>query len=117
VVGYCNKSRVLATATEPVARPLLGNLPSTPTAIFVAETLAPMCRGKDRDELLWSHAKGSSLSPASKNSPFGCVKGVPRRLPHFRGSRRDLQHTYDSSNISSGANVLVVQRASRSREC
>jgi hypothetical protein len=36
---------------------------------FVAETLAPLCAGKGRDELLWSDARGQPVSPpASKDS-------------------------------------------------
>ena len=80
---------------------------------FVVEALAPLCQGKGRDELLWTDAKGEPVKPpASKDSWLsGAVKRAIKADPTFpRVTAHDLRHTYASLAISSGANVLVVQR-------
>jgi site-specific recombinase XerD len=92
-----------------------GGPTSTSTAVFgfVAETLAPMCQGKGRDELLWTDAKGEPVKPpASKDSWLsGAVRRAMKADHTFpRVTAHDLRHTYASLAISSGANVLVVQR-------
>lgn len=80
---------------------------------FVADMLAQLCRGKDRDELLWTDRKGAPVKPpASKDSWLsGAVERVMKADPTFpRVTAHSLRHTYASLAISSGANVLVVQR-------
>ena len=96
---------------------------------FVASELAKVCKGKGRDELLWSTAKGEPTKPpASKDSWLSgaverCMKaadaaraaeaeksGEPTTPVFPRITAHDLRHTYASLAISSGANVLVVQR-------
>jgi integrase len=80
---------------------------------FVAEALALLCQGKGRDELLWTDAKGEPMKPpASKDSWLsGAVKRAISADPTFpRVTAHNLRHTYASLAISSGANVLVVQR-------
>jgi integrase len=80
---------------------------------FVAETLGPLCTGKGRDELLWTDGKGEQVKPpASKDSWLsGAVERAMKADPTFpRVTAHGLRHTYASLAISSGANVLLVQR-------
>lgn len=96
---------------------------------FVADELAQVCKNTGRDDLLWSTAAGEPMKPpASKDSWLlggveRCMKaadearaveiektGEPTTRVFPRITAHDLRHTYASLAISSGANVLVVQR-------
>lgn len=80
---------------------------------FVADELAATCRGKSREDLIWSSRSGGYLAPPSSHDSWlsGAVdrcraadKTFPRITAHA------LRHTAASLAISSGANVKVVQR-------
>jgi integrase len=76
-------------------------------------TLAPLCEGKGRDDLLWTDSAGQPLKPpASKDSWLsGAVARCQKSDKSFpRITAHDLRHTYASLAVSEGANVLVVQR-------
>lgn len=98
---------------------------------FVADALAKTCGDKGRDDLVWPSASGGHLGPPSSVRSWlaGAVarcqesadaaraaerKAHPKREPATpvfpRITAHALRHTAASLAISSGANVLVVQR-------
>lgn len=81
--------------------------------VFVADSLAKSCEGKNRDELIWPSASGDYLGPPSSHDSWfsGAVKRCQAADPSFpRVTAHALRHTAASLAISAGANVLVVQR-------
>lgn len=84
-----------------------------PMPKFVGDELAKECKGKGRDDLLWTNRKGEHLGPpASKDSWLaGAVARCMKADPTFpRVTAHDLRHTAASLAVSSGANVKAVQR-------
>lgn len=97
-------------------------------AAFVVDELAKTCRGKGRDELIWSSRSGGHLGPPSAHDSWlaGAVErcqkaadaarakeskdGEPTTPVFPRITAHALRHTAASLAISSGANVKVVQR-------
>lgn len=82
-------------------------------AAFVVEELAATCRGKTRDDLIWSSRSGGYLPPPSSHDSWlsGSVdrcRAVDKAFPRI--TAHALRHTAASLAISSGANVKVVQR-------
>ncbi|TLF58470.1 tyrosine-type recombinase/integrase [Nocardia cyriacigeorgica] len=84
-----------------------------PIPKFVADELAKVCRGKGRDDLLWTNRKGEHLGPpASKDSWLsGAVARCMKADETFpRVTAHDLRHTAASLAVSAGANVKAVQK-------
>ncbi len=95
----------------------------------VVEELAKTCRGKGRNELIWSSRSGDFLGPPSSHDSWlsGAVErcqqaadkvraeeaknaGESSTLAFPRITAHALRHTAASLAISAGANVKVVQR-------
>lgn len=86
---------------------------TVPIPKFVADELAAVCKGKRRDDLLWSNSKGEHLGPpASKDSWMsGAVARCMKADETFpRVTAHDLRHTAASLAVSAGANVKAVQK-------
>ncbi|MEU4412050.1 tyrosine-type recombinase/integrase [Nocardia salmonicida] len=86
---------------------------TVPIPKFVADELAAVCKGKGRDDLLWSNSKGEHLGPpASKDSWMsGAVARCMAADETFpRVTAHDLRHTAASLAVSAGANVKAVQK-------
>jgi integrase len=80
---------------------------------FVIDALAETCRGKGRDELLWSTHAGGYLGPPSTTNGWlaGAVARCQAADPTFpRITAHLLRHTAASLAIHAGANPKVVQR-------
>ncbi|KUI37600.1 integrase [Mycobacterium sp. IS-1496] len=80
---------------------------------FVVDELAATCRGKAREDLIWSSRTGDYLGPPSSHDSWlsGAVDRCRRADKTFpRVTAHALRHTAASLAISSGANVKVVQR-------
>lgn len=96
---------------------------------FVVDELAATCRGRGRDELIWSSRTGGYLGPPSSHDSWlsGAVErcqtaadtaraeeakknGEPSTPVFPRITAHALRHTAASLAISSGANVKVIQR-------
>jgi integrase len=82
---------------------------SVPFPPFLAEQLARLCEGKDRDVLVFVGPDGKHLhrSRTTERGWFAASvrrAGVPHVTPH------DLRHTAASLAVSAGANVKAVQR-------
>jgi len=79
-----------------------------PVPGFVLDELAPLCKGKRPDALVFPGPEGKYLPrPKSKDGWFsGAVKRakVQKITPH------DLRHTAASLAVSAGVNVLALQR-------
>lgn len=81
--------------------------------VFVADALAKSCEGKERNDLIWPSATGGYLGPPASVRSWlsGAVERCQAADSTFpRVTAHDLRHTAASLAISSGANVLVVQR-------
>lgn len=79
----------------------------------LAAALAKSCEGKNRDDLIWPSASGGYLGPPAGNRSWlsGAVSRCQAADKTFpRITAHSLRHTAASLAISSGANVLVVQR-------
>jgi integrase len=79
----------------------------------VVDALSVTCRGKNRDDLLWSTAAGNPLMPPAPSSSWlaFAVRRCQAADPEFpRLSAHALRHTAASLAISAGANVKAVQR-------
>ncbi|BBZ57056.1 site-specific integrase [Mycolicibacterium phocaicum] len=81
---------------------------SVPVPSFVLEEIAPLCKGKKPDDLVFPGADGKYLPrPKSTRGWFsGAVDraGVQKITPH------DLRHSCASLAVSAGCNVLALAR-------
>lgn len=85
---------------------------SVPYPAFLTLSIAQLCEGKGRDDLLFGDGRLHMRLPNSRDGWFAAAvrraveadSEIPRVTPH------DLRHTAASLAISSGANVKAVQR-------
>ncbi|MTD15440.1 tyrosine-type recombinase/integrase [Nakamurella sp. YIM 132087] len=79
-----------------------------PIPHFLADHLARLCEGKDRDALLFPGPSGTHMHPP--RGTRGWFEGARLRAGLERLTPHDLRHTAASLAVSAGANVKAVQR-------
>lgn len=91
-----------------VGTPKSHRVRSVPFPAFLADTLARLCEGKTRDQLVFGDGVNHVLTPTHRDGWYVYAKArakLPAKL-----TIHDLRHTAASLAIAAGANVKAVQR-------
>jgi len=107
------ENAVMVAGTIHVGSPKSHEARSVPFPAFLADELARECQGKDRSSLLFGDGLDYVRPPDSRNGwwirALTTARELDQDFPEAL-TRHDLRHTAASLAVSSGANVLVIQR-------